>query len=286
MKQAAISLDEVTQPERLRDLVNEIRMRQFDLLEQMSGMEAALRSGNGTVAGWSEEDRSLLQALALGSTDNPVSSQRAIVPSVDSLPSVNTAISGEMVRLTTDGIVYVFDGPTRSWQDIGAAVPSNMMTTTTNQTPGATVVKTWTAAQVFNGGLSAAAVVNITAGGLNIDAGGATISGDTNIEDELLLSGVAVIDNTASPYTVADNISIVIVNTSGGAVTVNMPASVKLYRCIAIKDASGNAGANNITISGNGNNIDGAASLTLNINYQSRLIQGSGSDWSVLLGWL
>lgn len=209
---------------------------------------------------------------------------------VTSEPPASNYPPGTLMLLNsgTPTLKYCQAGTPNTWVSFlpAASAPANMMTTDTNQTPGATVVKTWTARQVFNGGLDAAAAINITSGGLNVDAGGATISGDMNIEDELLISGTVVIDNTLSPYTVAANVSIVAVNTSGGAVTVNLPASVKLYRCILIKDVTGNAGANNITISGNGNNIDGAGSITLNVNYQSRFIQGTGSDWNILLGWL
>jgi hypothetical protein len=51
-----------------------------------------------------------------------------------------------------------------AWEDIGAAAPGNMMTTDSNQVPGATVVKTWTAQQIFNGGLTAAGDISVTAG--------------------------------------------------------------------------------------------------------------------------
>lgn len=219
----------------------------------------------------------------VGLAADPQRGYALIADSVAGLPDPTVLEVGTIGAVLTAGVYQVYfvaSGNPRTWQATTLTAPANMMTTDTNQTPGAAVVKTWTAQQIFSGGLTAAGAVAISAGGLSITGS------DTNIGAELLLSGVAVIDNTSSPYTVAANIAIVAVNTSTGAVTVNLPATVKLYRIIIIKDVSGNAAANNITISGNGNNVDGAASITLAANYASRMIQGTGSDWNVLLGYL
>lgn len=54
--------------------------------------------------------------------------------------------------------------PNTLFKLIAGAAGGNMMTTDTNQTPGATVVKTWTAAQVFNGGLTSAGNISVSAG--------------------------------------------------------------------------------------------------------------------------
>jgi hypothetical protein len=108
---------------------------------------------------------------------------------------------------------------------------------------------------------------------------GSTFTADAAV----VLSGTVVIGVADSPYTVAANVFFVQVNTSGGAITVNMPATVGLDRHILIKDVSGDAAANNITVSGNGNSIDGAGSQTINTDYGSRWVVGiGGSDWGVV----
>lgn len=299
MKPPKISDREVSDPKLLRERINQLFDRQYELLSQISGLEERLRTGGsggsgGSGSALSEKDQLLLRSLAVGSPDSHLPGQPGVAPEVDQLPPTSNAIPGTLV--VYNNLLYRFDGATRSWLDIGSAVPGNMMTTDTNQTPGAAVVKTWTAAQVFNGGLTAGAQVKITAGGLDIDAGGANIdggvtvasgaltvvSGLTDLGGELYLSGVAVIDNTLSPYTVPDGITIVACNTSGGAITVTLPASVDLNRIIIVYDISGNAGANNITIGGGGNNINGAASLVLNVAYSGKWIQGTGSDYNVI----
>jgi len=58
----------------------------------------------------------------------------------------------------------------------------------------------------------------------------------------------------------------VLVN-GAAAVTVTLPASPADGQAYKIKDASGNALTNNVTISGNGNNIDGAGTAVINTDY-------------------
>ncbi len=122
----------------------------YGLLERVDRAETQLRGPTGTVGGLTEEDRRLLKAIAVGSTDTPVTT-RPIIPSVSALPPTSTATPGEMVEF--GGTVYRYSSSS-GWVAISAAVPANMMTTDTDQTPGATVKKTWTAQQPFNGGLT------------------------------------------------------------------------------------------------------------------------------------
>jgi len=57
------------------------------------------------------------------------------------------------------------------------------------------------------------------------------------------------------------------IDTSGGARTVTLPSSATMGDEIRIIDVTGNAGSNNITVSRNGHNIQGAAAdLVININ--------------------
>jgi hypothetical protein len=59
---------------------------------------------------------------------------------------------------------------------------------------------------------------------------------------------------------------VTLVSTTGGTVTVTLPASPVAGQVYYIKD-TGNALTNNITIAGNGNNIDGAATATINTDF-------------------
>lgn len=62
--------------------------------------------------------------------------------------------------------------------------------------------------------------------------------------------------------------------------TVNLPTtSLTTGMELVIADESGNAATNNWVISGNGNNVNGAASLTINTNYKRITLRWSGSAW-------
>jgi hypothetical protein len=97
-----------------------------------------------------------------------------------------------------------------------------------------------------------------------------TISGNfpvrTNQSDSL-------IDVLASDYYVGIN---------GTGVTVRLPTGVPTGKTYVIKDESGTASTNHITLSGNGNTIDGSATLTMVANYMSLQVIWTGSFWSII----
>jgi hypothetical protein len=63
--------------------------------------------------------------------------------------------------------------------------------------------------------------------------------------------------------------------------TITLPTAPTLGDTYEFKDINGLAGTNNVTISGNGNNIDGAATVVLNSNYTSLIVTYTGAQWSV-----
>ena len=85
------------------------------------------------------------------------------------------------------------------------------------------------------------------------------------------------------PYTVLTEDLTIAVNT-GAAHTINLPAAPDNGEIHIIKDLTGTAGANNITIQGNGHNIDGAASLVILNNYGSITVQynSTSTSWMVI----
>ena len=82
----------------------------------------------------------------------------------------------------------------------------------------------------------------------------------------------------AYPYTVLKQDALVSVDTSA-ARTINLPASPQTGEKHIIKDAVGSAASNNITVQGNGSNIDGAASATINVAYGSGTFIYNGTIW-------
>ena len=66
--------------------------------------------------------------------------------------------------------------------------------------------------------------------------------------------------------------------------TINLPASPMSGEIHIIKDITGSAGANNITVAGNGHNIDGAATKTIASNFGSMSVQYNSTSnvWMII----
>ena len=86
---------------------------------------------------------------------------------------------------------------------------------------------------------------------------------------------------TTTPFTILDGYYVSLVDT-GTTKTVNLPANPILGDTYQVKDFTGQANSNNITVSGNGRNIDGSANYTISANYGSVVVVFNGSTWSVL----
>jgi len=69
--------------------------------------------------------------------------------------------------------------------------------------------------------------------------------------------------------------------TASSVYTITLPAAPATGDTYEFKDINGTSGTNAVTISGNGNNIDGAASVTLNANYAELIVTFTGAQWSV-----
>ena len=86
---------------------------------------------------------------------------------------------------------------------------------------------------------------------------------------------------TSSPYNVVDSDNTLKVSTASPR-TINLPASPVRGRKLIIMDGTGSAATNNITISGNGKNINGSASLVISTNYQAKTLIYNGTRWIII----
>jgi hypothetical protein len=69
-------------------------------------------------------------------------------------------------------------------------------------------------------------------------------------------------------------------NTSGGNISVTMPADPVSPQQITVKDATGNAGTHTITVAGHGGDlIEGAATIILSRNYGWVNLVWTGVQW-------
>jgi hypothetical protein len=82
----------------------------------------------------------------------------------------------------------------------------------------------------------------------------------------------------AYPYTTLITDYVILVDTTS-ARTINLVSSPVTGTTYRIKDSTGNAAAQNITITPASGNIDGAATFVMNANYQAVDLVYSGSEW-------
>lgn len=119
------------------------------------------------------------------------------------------------------------------------------------------------------------------AGGVDVIAGTNGIS---------LQSGLIkqVVNKVAgdSPYALLGTDYCVACDTSAGVISVTLPASPATGRMVLVVDEGGSAGANNITVNGNGKNIAGAGTLAatdiIDSNYGTMLLIYNGTFWNAL----
>ena len=74
---------------------------------------------------------------------------------------------------------------------------------------------------------------------------------------------------------------LVLVSTSGGAVQITLPSAVGVTgQRVAVKDASGSANSNNITVAAsNSQTVDRAGSVPISTSYGSVTVVSDGANW-------
>ena len=85
-----------------------------------------------------------------------------------------------------------------------------------------------------------------------------------------------------STYTVLASDDIIAVDASGGAIAITLPSSPTTGDMLLIKDSTGNAAANNITITAASGNIDANASVVIDVNFGSIELVYAGSLWNII----
>jgi hypothetical protein len=83
-------------------------------------------------------------------------------------------------------------------------------------------------------------------------------------------------------YSVVTNDQLIAVDGTSGSITVTLPSSPAVGTRYIIKDQNGLATTNNIIISGNGNNIDGSSTFTIDENYGSITVVFANSRWGII----
>lgn len=88
---------------------------------------------------------------------------------------------------------------------------------------------------------------------------------------------------STSPTNLTSSLNYILSVATGSVThTINLPASPSLGQCVTVKDAGNNAAVRNITVSGNGKNIDGSATNVINANRGYLSIVYNGTEWMVV----
>lgn len=107
---------------------------------------------------------------------------------------------------------------------------------------------------------------------INVGSGNQIIGGNP--------SPVTVTNVTTPTYTALATDYFLCVDTSTNAVTITLPVGI-LGTVYMVKDCSGDANTNNITIQGTGQLVDGSGSATINSPYGNLQFVFNGTEWSI-----
>jgi hypothetical protein len=150
-----------------------------------------------------------------------------------------------------------------------------------NTVPAGLVVQTLTGNDAVVVSPSALNNINI------VGSGGVTVTGNAITHTLVITAGTSQLNYTnvtTSPYVVQSTDDIMSVDCSGGPITIQLPNSSADGRVYIVKDRTGNANVNNITITtvGAGVNIDGFVTYDMNTQYGSVEITFGNSVYQVL----
>lgn len=150
-------------------------------------------------------------------------------------------------------------------------------------------------ASMYGGQLNQSGVTNCVSGAGTFSYSGAGVIGsqvvNINPTTQLplaLLAGNAVINGLACfPSLPAGNYNAKISDyfigaNTGSAHTITLLASPPTGQALVIKDVTGTASSFNVTIAGNGKNIDGSSSLVISSNYGAASLVYNGTQWNVI----
>lgn len=146
MDRYKVSDRDVADPVRIRQVIDRLYEQNDALLRDLAdlrGQVAKMAIGSAGAGPFDAAQLEAIQALIVGSTSTSIPAQNAQVPTVSALPPPNVSTPGELKRLSTDGVVYIFVGPpTSNWTAIGAAAAAHsILSTTHNDSLAAAVVR-------------------------------------------------------------------------------------------------------------------------------------------------
>jgi hypothetical protein len=186
--------------------------------------------------------------------------------------TVSALTTNSFISPTTAGLLASTAAATNGQLHIGS----------TGNSPVASTLSSSTGISITNG----AGSITINNTGVTSLAGGTNISVSAGA-GAVTISAVGQYGTksvTASSYAVLTTDTYIGINFAGG-VSIALPsgASVVQGKFLVLKDESGAAGINNITVNANGGDtIDGQSSFTLALNYGSITLLWNTNHWSII----
>lgn len=232
---------------------------------------------------------------------NFLNSANSVITNGNSNGFVNifSSLFSNGVGVTTSGSTQIFDSSVITSTQNSVSLSGNNGTTTCSNC----YLSSGTASAIsMTGNTTIISAINTTINTSNANAiertGGATptirygnltFNGTSSVIDSTLIQIPLISSNDAVqiktpgayPYTTIPQDGVILVDSSSARTIVPLasPTTGQMHR---IKDSVGSAGANNITITPSGKNIDGVASYVIATNYGSADIVYTGTEWSVL----
>ena len=138
--------------------------------------------------------------------------------------------------------------------------------------------------KTFFGGPDQGTLVLQANTGVNMISATTTVTGTTTTKfitfQGRRVKVTTVTSGSANPFTIAASDEVISITTINAPWQINLPASPTAGDTYTIKDSNGNAALFNITVSGNGVNIDGGfASVVLMTNFTQATFTYSGATW-------
>lgn len=231
------------------------------------------------------------QALNANTTGNFNVAVGNLALTLNSTGSLNVAVGASALKISTGSNNSGFG------TSAGILLTTGSNNTLLGQSAGGQITSGSqnTCVGVNSGGISTG--TNNTTLGYNLSVPDATASnqllihnliyGDSTSSAQYLRFVGGRIDTATRVVTAAGAVTVsiadynIIVNKGTGAATiVNIPVATFVGQTYIIKDGKGDASSNNITITPNSANIDGASTLVISTNYGHAKIVWNGTQWN------
>ena len=203
--------------------------------------------------------------------------------SLDSALASNFTVTGaaDLTVQSTAGALNLISGEANA-DSVNMTSAGGMNIVATGAAAKDVILTCTSGSMTLTAGESVSDAMNITASGaagaINLSAGTGGVTFDSG-----MVVNVTSVAAAASPYAVLGSDYFISTDTTGGVLSLTLPAAPATGRVLVVYDGVGQAAANNVTINGNGKSIAfagaSAGSQVLNTAYESATLVYNGTLW-------